>query len=135
VGLKQAAKAAGISLGTLRRAADALGVERAKQPGVANGPWLWRLPAGTPRRADDDGDGDGKANMRTVEGAQVRTFDPSADPAVGAEAAGGEGGAQRADADEGDSPARAGRSEGAQVGTLTDEHLPGGGDLLQETLL
>ncbi|MBA2277416.1 MAG: AAA family ATPase [Chloroflexia bacterium] len=52
VGLDQGAKSEGISKATLRRAADALGVIRFKQPGTNSGPWLWRLPDGTPQQAD-----------------------------------------------------------------------------------
>ena len=82
-------------------------MERAKQPGVANGPWLWRLgQAGCPGRADGGGGDNNRAKVRTAEGTQVRTFDPSTEPAVGPRPRGGEGDAQRADADEGDSPAK-----------------------------
>ncbi len=50
VGLEQAARGEGISKATLRRAAEALGVLHFKQPGTNTGPWLWRLPDGTPER-------------------------------------------------------------------------------------
>ncbi len=42
--VKAGANAAGITLATLRRAADEIAVVKFKAPGSVNGPWLWRLP-------------------------------------------------------------------------------------------
>jgi len=125
VGLKQAAKADGISFGTLRRAADLLGVERVKQPGVANGPWLWKLPDGQPRTAGGDrgGDDGDETKARNAKDAQVSAFASSTHRGEGSATAGEGGGA----------PSEPGRSEGAQLSALGGEHLRDGA--VQETLL
>ncbi len=66
------AKAAGIAEKTLRRAADDLGIVRFKQPNARNGPWLWRLPDGTPASAAVDEDAPPK--VATPEDAPVAIF-------------------------------------------------------------
>lgn len=68
------AKAAGISEMTLRRAANALNVDRFKMPGVVNGPWLWKLPNGPGEHDNIDPD---KSKVITPIDTDVITFESS----------------------------------------------------------
>jgi hypothetical protein len=56
------AKAAGLSWGTVRRAAEALKVAKYRPPGPKNPPWYWKLPNGAP--GDDPPDDDPPATVK-----------------------------------------------------------------------
>ncbi len=74
-GLKQAARGENISEATLRRAGDALGVVRYKQPGVVAGPWLWRLPDGSPQTAGAESTAEAPSeDAHRASSARVSTF-------------------------------------------------------------
>ncbi len=67
----------GISAATLKRAREDLGVESSKQPGVANGPWLWAL-RDAERRSPAETTGDGAPAPRAEADPSVASPTPRA---------------------------------------------------------
>jgi hypothetical protein len=72
--VKCAAKERGISWRTLRRAADAVGVEKQKATGLADGRWYWQLRKGTSTTAEPQSQTN-EVKLSTAKDSQVDNLD------------------------------------------------------------